>query len=60
MSDYNLFPGAFTVKEADIIDVLKSAIAAGLDPMLYINGMYYSVQIDNVQVAEKPIDDLPF
>ena len=57
MNDYNLYD--FTVKEADILQVLKDAIAAGITPLLYINGLYYNVQIDNIPAAENS-DDLPF
>ena len=59
MSDYKLYPGAFTIKEAAILRVLKEAAAAGIAPMLYINGLYYNVDIDAAPVQDSS-DELPF
>lgn len=58
MSDYNSFD--FTVKGADILRILKDAAAAGVVPMLYINGMYYNVQLDDIQPTAPRNDELPF
>lgn len=53
MSDYNRY--SFTVKEEDILRVLHDAASAGVQPMLYINGMFYTVELKNVQ-APDPAD----
>ena len=58
MSDYNNYD--FTVKEKDIITVLKDAAAFGCVPMLYINGMYYNIELDGVTVPDPRDNDLPF
>ena len=60
MSDYKLYPGAFTIKEADVLRVLKEAAAAGYPPMLYINGMYYDIQLDTDAAPDPGDDELPF
>ena len=49
MSDYNLYD--FTIREADLLRVLKDAAAHGCKPMVIINGMYYNLELDNIHSA---------
>ena len=44
MSDYNLY--SFTLKEADILRVLREAVSLGLHPRIIINGMFYDIQME--------------
>ena len=63
MSDYNLFPGCFTIKEQDIIKTLKNARAAGYPPMIIINGLYYDIKFADPAPDVKPENsdnNLPF
>ena len=50
MSDYNRY--SFTVKEDDVLRVLHDAASAGVQPLLYINGMFYNVELKNVRPAD--------
>ena len=49
MSDYNLFN--FTLREADVLRVLRDAATNGYRPLIMINGMFYNVELDNVLPA---------
>lgn len=44
MSDYNRYD--FTIREADLLRVLKDAAAHGCKPMVIINGEFYDVKLD--------------
>jgi len=46
MSDYNRYD--FTIKESDLLRVMREAAAGGLAPMVYINGMFYNVQLEDI------------
>lgn len=50
MSDYNLY--SFDVKASDVLQVLKEAKDSGCSAMLYINGMYYTVNFTEDESAE--------
>ena len=58
MDEYRKY--GFSVNEGDILTVLKDAVRAGVEPMLYINGMYYTVNIDAGPVQDSSDNDLPF
>ena len=44
MSDYNLY--SFTLREGDILRVLREAVSLGLRPQIIINGMFYDVSME--------------
>ena len=50
MSDYNNY--SFEVEEKDVLHVLRAGAAAGVSAMLYINGMYYTVKLDQEEVEK--------
>lgn len=56
MSDYNRYD--FTIKESDILRVMREAAAGGYAPMVYINGMFYNVQLEGIpsSPSEDPDD----
>lgn len=61
MSDYNRYD--FTIREADLLRVLKDAAAHGYKPTVIINGEFYDVELDAVKipsVASAASADLPF
>ena len=45
MSDYNFYN--FSIKESNLLKVLNDARDAGYNPMIIINGMYYTIEFDN-------------
>lgn len=49
VSDYNLYD--FTIREADLLRVLKDAAAHGCKPMVIINGMFYNLELDKIPSA---------
>lgn len=59
MSDYNLYN--FTIREADLLRVLHEAAANGCHPMVWINGMFYNLELESVPSAPSAgSDELPF
>lgn len=44
MSDYNLYD--FTIKEQNVMNTLKNAHGDGYEPMIIINGMYYTIKFE--------------
>lgn len=56
MSDYNQYD--FTIREEDLLRVLKDAAAHGYEPMVIINGMYYNVKLKNIPSATLGGEDL--
>ena len=55
MSDYNRYD--FTIREADLLRVLKDAAAHGCKPMVIINGMFYNLELDNIPSAPSADSD---
>ena len=39
----------YTIKENDIIKTIRNAIEHGYNAMIYINGEYYGVELDNMK-----------
>ena len=55
MPDYNNYD--FTIKEADLLRVLRDAASHGCRPSVVINGMFYDVELDD---QDDKIDVLPY
>lgn len=53
MSDYNQFN--FTIKESDLLRVLRDAAAHGCQPLVLINGMYYNLDLDPVEISAEDL-----
>ena len=58
MSDYNRYD--FTIKESDLLRVIREAAAGGLAPMVYINGMFYNVQLEDIPSSPSADPDAMF
>lgn len=58
MSDYNRYD--FTIREADLLQVLHDAAAHGCRPMVIINGEFYDVELDAEKIHSAASADLPF
>lgn len=60
MSDYSRYN--FTIKEADLLRVLREADADGYKPLIIINGMYYDLELEPAPSADQgdKIDLLPY
>lgn len=56
MSDYNSYD--FTIREADLLRVLKDAASHGYKPMVVINGMYYDLRLENIPSAPSADEEL--
>ena len=58
MSDYNQFN--FTIKEKDLLRVLKDAAAHGYQPLVLINGMYYNLDLELSSAASANLPEEVF
>lgn len=50
MSDYNNFD--MTINEDRLLDAIREAKKYGLEPLVYINGLYYTINMKEKE-AEK-------
>ena len=52
MSDYNNFD--MSINEDRLLDAIREAKNYGLEPLVYINGLYYTINMKNAEKeAEK-------
>lgn len=61
MQDFNRYN--YTIKEADLLRVLRDAAAHGCKPTVIINGEFYDVELDTENIpsaASATSADLPF
>ena len=48
MSDYNF---DMSINEDRLLDAIRDAKKYGLEPLVYINGLYYTVNMKNAEKA---------
>ena len=58
MQDFNRYN--YTIKESDLLRVLKDAGAHGYKPTVIINGEFYDVELDAESIPSAASADLPF
>ena len=58
MQDFNRYN--YTIKESDLLRVLKDAAAHGCKPIVIINGEFYDVELDAENIPSAASADLPF
>lgn len=56
MSDYNSYD--FTIRESDLLQVLRGAASHGYQPLVMINGMYYNIALENIPSAPSADEEL--
>ena len=54
MSDYNLYD--FTIREADLLRVLKDAASHGYQPLVMINGEFYNLELETPAASADPVE----
>ena len=58
MQDFNRYN--YTIKESDLLRVLKDAAAHGCKPTIIINGEFYDVELGMESIPSAASADLPF
>lgn len=58
MQDFRRYD--YTIREADLLRVLRDAAAHGCKPTVIINGEFYDVELDAESIHSAASSDLPF
>ena len=58
MQDFRRY--GYTIKEADLLHILRDAAAHGCKPTVIINGEFYDVDLDAEKIPSATSADLPF
>lgn len=58
MQDFRRYD--YTIREADVLRVLRDAAAHGYKPTVIINGEFYNVELDTGNNPSAASADLPF
>lgn len=58
MQDFRRYD--YTIREADLLRVLRDAAAHGYTPTVIINGEFYDVKLDAESIPSAASADLPF
>lgn len=58
MQDFQRYD--YTIREADLLRVLRDAAAHGCKPTVIINGEFYDVELDAENIPSAASADLPF
>lgn len=58
MQDFRRYD--YTIREADLLRVLRDAAAHGYKPTVIINGEFYDVELDAGNIPSAASADLPF
>ena len=58
MQDFQRYD--YTIREDDILRVLRDAAAHGYTPTVIINGEFYDVELDAENIPSAASADLPF
>lgn len=54
MQDFSNY--SFTIKEADLLRVLKDAASHGYQPLVMINGEFYNLELETTAASADPVE----